>query len=163
MFAQDPGAHVDHFAQSFALQYIALILFILIFTIGAFTPKNNAKVPPKTVQAPIAMELPTTPDAPLPEIPLTDLGYSDFFDERGAKLQNDKIDGLTFFLRNHDVRIDIEIPFGVKVNTHTALERSRNLFEHFIQNNVPPKSISIIAAPTHGAEQIKVKVFHEKP
>ena len=89
MFLPEPQAHVDHFSQAFALQYISLILFILIFTIGAYMPKEPATVVielsrgyPKTVGSEV------TPT----EEPIADIAFTNAFDLAGSVLQRENLE-----------------------------------------------------------------------
>ena len=158
MFLPEPQAHVDHFSQAFALQYISLILFILIFTIGAYMPKEPATVviePSRGYPKAVGSEV------TLPEEPIAEIAFINAFDLSGSVLQRGNLEGLLFLLRNHDVRVDISIPFGGSVPSTVGIQRMRELMDFVVSAGVPAHAVKVVSLPSSATEQARVRVFHE--
>lgn len=135
----------DHFTHSFALQYIALILFILIFSISAFLPKTQiARVSPPPPQEPVV--------TPIAQIALASVPLTDVFSGSSHKKLNG-IPGFIELLKQHDVNARIDLFWGKSIGFATAVHRGNLLLKEIEAEKIPATSIRLSLIKSDSALQ----------
>lgn len=132
----------DVFAQSFAMQFISLVLFILIFTIAAFLP-NNSLTPQAEETALHASQDSSQNVQKL--IPFKDSNDSfqvifeeeldkSYFQNQSKEINVEKFGKFLSLVNNHDL--------SIRVLTKNLLE-AVNLFKSLMKVGFPPEAISV--------------------
>lgn len=133
--------HVDHFSQSFALQYISLILFIMIFSVGAFLPKKFAphvSTVVHTLRLPVDEEI--TEAAP---VELAKFEVKELFQPASSDLNEAGWDGFRSILSTHDINFSLDIVWGKAIGLSTALSRADNVIAYLEEQRIPRSAIRI--------------------
>jgi hypothetical protein len=132
----------EHFSQSFALQFISLILFVLIFTIWSFLPKLQEKHlyqenKQEVVNAAIS-ENPT-----LYKIEL----QKKYFADDSFELNDVAWSPMREMIFQHDLSLHVQMK---------TLSDARMVFERLIESGFPEESILVEADPSISTEQLMV-------
>jgi hypothetical protein len=156
--------------QTFALQYITVMIIILAFLVGTFSSRSIKK---KAEAASLAAVV----EAPAqPEINLSDaraslkstLEYSDFFMAESSELISEKVEPLAALLANHDLIADINLNLGLckKDNSDSCFKRemkgAKNLSDFLLSKGLPYDSFEIYYAPELEGVQAKITLLTEE-
>lgn len=127
--------HEDVFTQSFALQYISLILFILIFSIAAFMPKDEVKMAEaSTKQVPISEDIDRT-------VPLTLVLTKDLINH--GTMKPEAMQPYITLINNHDLNLRITFFWNENTSRYGALSRARQLREYLLSKEIPAESFIV--------------------
>lgn len=141
----------DVFTQSFAMQYITLILFILIFSIGAFLPKD--KIQKAEPVQPILVEGQRA--SPAKEL-IAEATLARFSQ---SGMNDDLLAPYISLLQNHDLHLVITI-YRDDTNSITVDASVRYLFEYLRNKDLPPESFVIETRyKGEGSEQMHIQVY----
>lgn len=138
------SAQQDHFSQSFALQFISLILFVLIFTIWSFLPGmvQNQKNAPDLQADRVIVERKTDLIA-VYQAPLE----KKFFTDDAFSLYEPAWEGIRQLLFQHDLSLRIKVK---------SFPEARALFERLIESEFPEESILVEADERIPVEEVMV-------
>jgi hypothetical protein len=132
--------------NSFALQYMSLILIVLAFCVGAFLRG------PKTAEA--AVELPKTERVHL----LTDISFKNLF--KGTELDDGQLETVLTLVKSHDIRAELSLfpESDSDADYYLALSRAITL-NTFFNNNLPREGWRIYVSGAVNKNQALVKFF----
>ncbi len=135
-------ASQDHFSESFALQFISLILFVLIFTIWSFLPKLQQQNQVKEEKAQVVQSALPNSQA----LYKTELQKKYFVDDSFAlnELNWRPIREMIF---QHDLSLHVKMK---------SISDAKMVFERLIENEFPEESILVEADPSITNEQLMV-------
>ena len=162
-FMPFPVGQTASFRKAFALQYIAIILIVLTFVIGAFARQKSEQV-----AAQVTTQVDTTeaqdklaPKStnPVPK-PLGSLELSDAFVGETSDLNPDALRGVVAFLKYHDTRIRVEIPQG-RLEYSLAVSRSIALYKFLLAEGVPAQAAMIYATSSDERTTITLEFLEE--
>lgn len=143
--------HEDVFTQSFALQYISLILFILIFSIAAFLPKEKIEysepIPqPSPVAERAAEESPMIASVIPPNLLV-----------RGT-MQYELMAPYITLITQHDLHMTVTFFWSENTSRYAALTRAAHLGDYLEQQGVSPEAYMIETRYQDGGEPISIEI-----
>lgn len=142
--------------RAFQQQYIALILIILTFIIGAFASAKLPKVVVPAVPPVIAEKIIITKQEPS----FANLDFSDLFTGL-IQLNQDRAWALAQVLKSHDIKAKIEI-FSPD-DLILGLAKNVKIGQFLSQNQVPAESFQIqVSAATNQVAAVHVSFFKEE-
>lgn len=136
-----PGQHLDPFTQAFASQYISLILFILIFSIGAFLPHQDLKASQKRIAVPVIESTSIKSENTEPQIFQSDLNGI-FIADTGV-LNAEPLIGILTLLSNHDLDARFELYARPGISFGMVRTRAIELHRYLLRIGIPESAIQI--------------------
>ena len=133
----------DAFTQSFATQYISLILFILIFSIAAFLPKDPKSTATESASQVSTPNIQADAKPPTKNIELGRYESSNLFKAGSSEINPDEWYPFESILQQHDVNITLEINWGKKIGLETAIMRAVNARAALNEKDVPDLAVQI--------------------
>lgn len=132
--------------NSFALQYMSLILIVLAFCIGAFLRG------PKTAEA--AVELPKVERVHL----LTDISFKSLFN--GTELDEEQLETVITLVKSHDIRAELSLypESDSDADYYLALSRAITL-NTFLNNKLPREGWRVYVSGATNENQALVEFF----
>lgn len=123
--------------NSFAIQYLSIILILITFLVGAYVPhsltKNfkdtNLKIETEKKDLVLKQTISTIQIPTLVNV--------------SAEVSDSDVEWISKFLLSHDVSADILIPYGSSVEK--GLQKVRSVFLALVSANVPVDAISVRA------------------
>lgn len=142
----------DHFTHSFAMQYIALILFILIFSIAAFLNRSY-KAPHPVPEKAVVKQKPAV---------LAEISLDGVFTGTSVK-EEEGIPGIISLLKAHDVDAQIKIFWGNSIGLPTALKRGQFLMQKIAKEEIPAANVQLLIEKNSSAKQGEITISRSQP
>jgi hypothetical protein len=145
--------------KAFYTQYVAVLLIILTFAIGAF--QRSAHIP----VAAALVESRYREMAPIGEFVVTDL----FSDDGSVYKDNPQLRALSAVVNEHDVTLEVDLSFprltfvSDSASLRRALRRIQSLEHFFEQQEVPLSSVHFRVKPAEShSNSVTVRVVPEE-
>jgi hypothetical protein len=153
--AQLSGTCDRRILKAFYTQYVAVLLIILVFTIGAFQRTSRSD----GVSVQLAAVHKTVP-------PIGGLEIAQSFNELGQLgAHTEELDAVAVVLREHDVKASISLPVSMekiqssKITLEQSLERLATLETFFEERGVGQDSIELVLGGLEAREDKLVVRF----
>jgi hypothetical protein len=147
--------------RAFYTQYVAVLLIVLTFTIGAFQ---------RCSEAPQAIEPQMTRQQIQQPSPIGAIAILGAFTGDGSVIsENERLAAVVKVLENHDLRasVTLSVPrldFDERASSlRRALRRLEALEDFFSKRAIPPGAVRFMARPSTAAtDEISVRFYNER-
>ena len=151
----------ESFSQSFAMQFISLMLFILIFVVTAFLPKNQTEsknIPPAADNAPIKSVHLEPRSQDIEHVILSRKLTPEFFvDNNSSNLNLEAWQGIMQTLFSHDLSLVISVPIVDGVSA--ALYQANEIKKQLLLAGIPPQALIVQFARSSTTEDVELSLI----